>query len=93
MALIALGALFLILQYALWISPDGVRETVRLHRATASQAEENAQLRVRNEQLAAEVQDLKSGLDAIEERARRELGMIAAGEVFYQVVDDRQADR
>lgn len=93
MTLIMLGSLFLILQYALWISPDGVRETVRLHRARAMQAEQNAQFRVRNEHLAAEVKDLKSGLDAIEERARRELGMIAAGEVFYQVVDDRQADR
>ena len=53
----------------------------------AEQRSENAELRKRNEALAAEVEDLKSGTEAIEERARSELGMIKPGEVFYQVIE------
>ncbi|HEX22236.1 MAG TPA: cell division protein FtsB, partial [Chromatiales bacterium] len=59
----------------------------KLDRAIAVQGAENAQLLERNQALAAEVADLKQGVDAIEERARRELGMIKEGETFFQVVD------
>ena len=55
--------------------------------AIAAQVEENAQLNERNQTLAAEVDDLKQGYEAIEERARHELGMIKEGETFYQVVE------
>ncbi|MBM4238963.1 MAG: cell division protein FtsB [Gammaproteobacteria bacterium] len=81
-----LVCLTVLLQYRIWLSDDGVREAYRLRQAVALQSSTNAELTRRNEQLAAEVADLKSGMTAIEERARSELGMIAAGESFYQVV-------
>jgi cell division protein FtsB len=82
----ALAAAIILLQYRVWLSDDGVRQVARLHRAVAAQEAENAQLAERNRQLAAEVRDLKTGLDALEERARSDLGMIAHNETFYQVV-------
>src|SRR5215467_13048021 len=82
----ALVVAVLLLQYRLWLSPDGVREVARLKRAVAVQRAENEQLTDRNRQLAAEVRDLKTGMDALEERARSDLGMIARNETFYQVV-------
>jgi cell division protein FtsB len=84
--LIALAAIVLLLQYRLWVSDDGVREVARLTEAVATQHAENERLTERNSQLAAEVRDLKSGMAALEERARSELGMVARGETFYQVV-------
>lgn len=87
-----LVVLLLALQYRLWIADDGIRDTVRLHRALQEQAEANRRLEERNAALAAEVEDLRSGLSAIEERARSELGMIREGETFFQVVEDRTAD-
>lgn len=74
------------LQYRLWLSGDGVRELTRLQSAVAAQHGENDRLAQRNSQLAAEVRDLKSGMAALEERARSELGMVAPRESFYQVV-------
>lgn len=82
-----LVVLLLLLQYALWLAPDGVREVWRLEEAVAEQKAENARLDERNEALRAEVKDLKTGVAAIEERARSELGMIRKGETFYQVVE------
>jgi cell division protein FtsB len=76
----------LLLQYRLWFSDSGVREVRRLEEAVAAQEEENAALAARNAQLAAEVKDLKEGLEAVEERARSDLGMVGANESFYQVV-------
>ncbi len=64
-------------------------EVRELERAIAAQREENESLRERNRALEAEVNDLKTGLDAIEERARSELGMIREGETFYQVVESQ----
>jgi len=75
-------SLTVLLQYRIWLSDDGVSEAYRLKVAVDQQTDTNAELRRRNEQLAAEVADLKSGLTAIEERARSELGMIATGESF-----------
>ena len=77
------------LQYRLWLSGDGVREVVRLSEAVDRQKAENEQLVARNEQMVAEVSDLKAGMAAIEERARSELGMIGRNETFYQVVPAR----
>lgn len=76
----------LLLQYRLWVSPEGAREVARLSSAVDSQKANNLELRARNRQLTAEVHDLKRGMLALEERARSELGMIAANETFYQVV-------
>ncbi len=82
----ALAVAVILLQYRVWFSEDGVREVARLKTAVATQRAENEQLAERNKQLAAEVRDLKTGMDALEERARSDLGMIARNETFYQVV-------
>src|SRR5262245_40855865 len=86
------GALLLVvlmLQYRLWLSGDGARELARLSESVEHQKSENDELEARNQQLVAEVADLKSGMTAIEERARSELGMIGRNETFYQVVPAR----
>src|SRR6202012_192757 len=80
-----LALVILLLQYRVWFSEDGVRELDRLQKSVAAQRNENQQLEERNRQLGAEVRDLKTGLDALEERARSDLGMIASHETFYQV--------
>jgi len=82
-----LAVLFVLLQYKLWFGEGSMMEVWQLDRAIATQTAENAQLRERNQALAAEVADLKQGVEAIEERARRELGMIKKGETFFQVVE------
>lgn len=86
---LALVLVVAVLQYRLWLSPDGVRELTRLAEAVERQKAENAELEDRNERLVAEVADLKAGMAAIEERARSELGMIGRNETFYQVVPHR----
>jgi len=82
----ALLSVVLLLQYRLWLSNDGVREVTRLSEAVERQNADNAEAVARNQQLVAEVADLKAGMAAIEERARSELGMIGRNETFYQVV-------
>jgi cell division protein FtsB len=82
----ALALVVLLLQYRLWVSQDGVREIGRLEAAVDRQRLENAADAKRNEELAAEVRDLKKGVTALEERARSDLGMIASNETFYQVI-------
>ena len=76
------------LQYRLWVGGGSLAEVWRLKRDIETQQLNNAELDERNAQLHAEVLDLKQGLEAVEERARRELGMIRKDEVFYQVIDD-----
>lgn len=88
-AIAAVVALLLVLQYQLWLGNGGIREAWRLEQVVTAQREDNEALRQRNDALEAEVRDLKSGLEAVEERARRELGMIRDGEVFYQVVEEQ----
>lgn len=78
--------LLVLLQYRLWFGQGSMREVDRLRAEIAAQRDENASLRERNRTLAAEVQDLKKGTVAIEERARTDLGMIGKGETFFQVV-------
>jgi cell division protein FtsB len=85
--LAALLAALLMLQYRLWVSDEGMREVWHLAHAVEEQRAENAVLAERNAQIRAEVADLKHGLTALEERARNDLGMVAANETFYQVVD------
>ena len=87
----ALLVVVVLLQYRVWLSGDGVRELHRLEGAVATQRAENDRLGERNRQLAAEVRDLKNGMQALEERARSDLGMIAGNETFYQVVPSRPA--
>ena len=80
-------ALFLLLQYDLWVGEGSLATVWRLQNAIEAQRAENAELAERNRALEAEVTDLKKGLDAVEERARSELGMIRRGETFYRVVE------
>ncbi len=87
LVLVILVAVLAGLQYALWLGPGNLVETWRMHQAVEAQRAENERLAARNAALAAEVVDLKEGLEAVEERARSELGMVKPGEVFYQVVE------
>lgn len=81
-----LVGLLLMLQYRLWFGEGSIQEVSRLRNEAAAGRAELIRLNSRNQALAAEVADLKSGLDAIEERARADLGMISEGETFYQFV-------
>jgi cell division protein FtsB len=91
--LIALLAVLLAaLQYQLWYGRRGIGDLAELHSARDAQSLENRRLRERNRALEAEVADLKSGLQAIEERARTEMGMIREDEVFYQIIEAPPAE-
>lgn len=87
---VVLVALLAWLQYRLWAGQGSEREVAALRAQVERQAHDNAGLRQRNDALAAEVEDLKSGEAAVEERARSELGMIKPGETFYRVVEPPQ---
>lgn len=86
--LLFLLILLVYLQYRLWLGDGGLLDVWDLHREVEAQRQENARLRERNETLNAEVIDLKQGLDAIEEHAREDLGMVKEGETFYQVIEE-----
>jgi cell division protein FtsB len=81
--------LFVWLQYKLWYTDGGLLELWSLKQTIAEQQNTNAALEAKNKVLAAEVEDLKLGTAAIEERARDELGMIKEEETFYQIVDGK----
>jgi cell division protein FtsB len=87
-----LAALLAGLQYPLWVGKGSWMRVRELDRNLEQQRDTNTRLKARNEALDAEVRDLKQGLDAIEERARLELGMIRKDEVFYQVVGEKSAN-
>ena len=78
--------LLLLLQYQLWFDNGGMLEALHLKQAIRSQQEKNVALQDRNLVLRAEVEDLKQGNEAIEERARMELGMVKTSETYYQFV-------
>ncbi|WP_127477308.1 cell division protein FtsB [Sulfurivermis fontis] len=80
--------LLLVLQYRLWFSDGGLVKMWQLSEALEVQKQENARLLERNRALEAEVIDLKQGLQAIEERARTELGMVKKDETFFQIIDE-----
>lgn len=79
--------LLILLQYRFWVGDGGIGEVRRLRQGIEAQVSENTSLKQRNRLLSAEVMDLKSGLQAVEERARSELGMIREGETFFQVIE------
>jgi cell division protein FtsB len=83
---IILAALLLALQYPLWFGKGGWLRVRELNLQNEAQKTKNATLTARNGALDAEVRDLKEGLEAVEERARVELGLIKPGEIFVQVV-------
>ncbi|MEO8460727.1 MAG: cell division protein FtsB [Dokdonella sp.] len=75
------------LQVKLWTGQGGMRDVSTLRDRVEQQKADNEKLKARNEALAADVHDLKNGDEAVEERARSELGLVKPGEIFYQVVD------
>jgi len=82
--------LFIVLQFKMWVGDGSFSEVHQLSKAVDTQKQENKLIKERNESLEAEVVDLKQGLDAVEERARSELGMIKKkNETFYQIVEDK----
>ncbi len=83
---VTLSLVVVLLQYRVWVSDHGNREVARLTAEVEAQAAANVEQRERNRQLGAEVNDLKVGLTALEERARSDLGMVGGSETFYQVV-------
>lgn len=91
MKIIALVLLFLLLwlQYKIWLQDGGIPEVIQLQQEVEQVKTEVQRLQDRNLSLDAEVKDLKKGLDAIEERARSEMGMIKQGEVYYQVIEPK----
>ncbi|HEX4044794.1 MAG TPA: septum formation initiator family protein [Gammaproteobacteria bacterium] len=78
--------LLFFLQYCLWFAKDGIRDLLRVKQVLAQQSAENDQLKQTNEELVFQIQRLQRSEDAVETRARDELGMIKKGETFYQVV-------
>ncbi len=85
------GALILLIQYPLWLGKGGWLRAWEMDRQLEGQRAKTRQLEARNAALAAEVRDLKQGTEAIEERARYELGMIRDDEVFFQIVEQPQS--
>ena len=82
-----LAALILLIQYPLWLGKGGWLRAWEVDRRLSAQKDTNESLERRNVALGAEVRDLKQGFDAIEERARYELGFVKPGEVFFQVIE------
>ena len=78
-------ALIVALQYPMWLGKGGWLQVRENDRELAAQRDTNAKLKARNDALDADVRDLKAGYEAIEERARAELGMIRHDEVFFQI--------
>ena len=83
--------LVVLLQYDLWVGEGSLATVHLLNQAIDKQKQENQQLKERNASLEAEVMDLKQGLEAIEERARSEMGMVKEGETYIQVIDQELA--
>jgi cell division protein FtsB len=90
---IVLGVLIVLIQYPLWLGKGGWVRAWDIDRQLAAQKAHNERLQARNDALEAEVRDLKQGSEAIEERARFELGMVRRDEVFVQIVEPRAERR
>ncbi|MCM0045232.1 MAG: cell division protein FtsB [Burkholderiaceae bacterium] len=85
--LICLIALLVLIQYPLWLGKGGWLRVWDLSRQLDTALEKERELKARNDQLAGEVQDLKEGTGAVEERARYELGLVKDGEIFVQILE------
>jgi cell division protein FtsB len=90
---IVLAVLIVLIQYPLWLGKGGWVRAWDIDRQLTAQKAQNERLQGRNDALAAEVKDLKQGLEAVEERARFELGMVRQDEVFVQIVEPRAEPR
>ena len=89
---LAFIALIVALQYPMWLGKGGWLQVREFDRGLAAQKEANARLKLRNDALDADVRDLKTGFEAIEERARSELGMVKQDEVFFQLQQRSEQD-
>ena len=85
-----LAALIVLLQYPLWLGKGSWLKVWEVDQQLITQRETNEKLKSRNGALDAEVRDLKQGYDAVEERARNELGMIRQDETFFQIMEDNE---
>ncbi len=85
---LVLAGLVVAVQYPLWAGKGGWFRVWQVDQQIAAQRDMNVRLKARNGALDAEVKDLKQGLEAVEERARSELGMIRQDEIFFQLLDD-----
>jgi cell division protein FtsB len=83
---VALGLLIVLIQYPLWLGKGGWLRAWEMDRQVQAQRAKNSQAQQRNATLEAEVNDLKQGTEAIEERARYELGMVRHDELFFHIV-------
>ncbi|GAA0823601.1 cell division protein FtsB [Colwellia sp. D2M02] len=90
---VVLLILFILLQHRLWFGKNSVPDYLALQESVASQKVLNEQLRQRNKVLYADTDDLKLGLEAIEERARNELGMIKEQETFFRIIPNKPSSR
>ena len=90
---LTLVALIVLIQYPLWLGKGSWFRVWEVDQQIRAQHEANRQLQARNAALEAEVRDLKVGLEAVEERARSELGMIRQDEIFFQVLEAAPAPR
>jgi cell division protein FtsB len=75
------------IQFDIWFKDDGFSRVKELEQMIDSQTEENQKLKLRNEQLEQEIEELKTGTESIEEKARTDFGMIKEGEEFYLIVE------
>ena len=89
---IVLGVLILLIQYPLWLGKGGWLKVWDADRQVAAQKQVNDDMQSRNDGLAAEVTDLKQGMEAVEERARYDLGFVKKDEVFFQIIEPSKAD-
>ena len=85
---LGLAGVLMLIQYPLWLGKGGWLRVWDVDQQIQAQRDSNTRLKVRNTALDAEVRDLKQGFEAIEERARSELGMIRQDEIFFQLLDD-----
>ncbi|MSQ51086.1 MAG: cell division protein FtsB [Betaproteobacteria bacterium] len=88
---LVLGGLIVLIQYPLWLGKGGWMRVWEVDRQVTVQKQNNIRSETRNKALDIEVRDLKQGSEAIEERARYELGMIKRDEVFFQVLQPQAA--
>ena len=83
-------ALLVLLQIRLWFGEGGISNKIALDKQWESQRQINEEHRLRNQLIAQEVESFKTNLDSLEEKARKDLGMIKDGEVFYLVIDKKK---
>jgi cell division protein FtsB len=85
---LSLMLFLMLLQYTLWFGKNGLSDLRTVSEKISLQKSVNEKLKLRNKEMFAEIDDLRQGLDAVEERARNELGMIKKGETFYRIVNE-----